>query len=110
MALAMGGLNAVVHKAGRTQAAAAYVTRTLVHFGERLSDALCSTGRAGACFPYLLLWIALVCGGALGAIAYAAVGDPRAPVPDGRRPDSGGDDEREGVAPALAVLQPLDGA
>jgi uncharacterized membrane protein YoaK (UPF0700 family) len=74
MALAMGGQNAVVHKAGQTRTPVTYVTGTLVSFGERLADALCFSGPAGAWVPYLILWIGIVCGGAMGGIAYAAWG------------------------------------
>ena len=74
MALAMGGQNGVLHKAGQTRTALTYVTGTLVNLGERLAEALCSAGPAGAWIPYLILWAGIVCGGAVGAIAYAAWG------------------------------------
>ena len=74
MALAMGGQNAVLHKAGQTRTSLTYVTGTLVNLGERLAEALCSTGPAGAWVPYLILWIGIVCGGAAGAVAYAGWG------------------------------------
>ena len=74
MALAMGAQNGVLHKAGPTKTALTYVTGTLVNFGERLADALCRAGPAGAWVPYLALWIGIVCGGAAGAAAYGAWG------------------------------------
>ena len=69
MTLAMGAQNAVVHRAGQTRTSVSYVTGTLVNFGERLADALLARGSFGACVPYLVLWIGLVCGGAAGGIA-----------------------------------------
>ncbi len=74
MALAMGAQNAVVHKAGQTKTAVSYVTGTLVNLGERLADALSSTGPATAWLPYLLLWVGLICGGVFGAIVHGELG------------------------------------
>jgi uncharacterized membrane protein YoaK (UPF0700 family) len=74
MALAMGAQNGVLRKAGQTRTALTYVTGTLVNLGERLAEALCRTGPAGAWIPYLILWAGIVCGGAVGAIAYTAWG------------------------------------
>ncbi len=74
MALAMGGQNAVLHRAGRTRTALTYVTGTLVNLGERLAEALCSAGPAWGWVPYLILWSGIVCGGAAGGIVYAAFG------------------------------------
>jgi uncharacterized membrane protein YoaK (UPF0700 family) len=83
MALAMGGQNAVVQKAGKTQTSATYVTGTLVHLGESLADALWSAGPTWAWLPYLVLWIGLVCGGAVGAIGYASWGIRALLIPTG---------------------------
>jgi uncharacterized membrane protein YoaK (UPF0700 family) len=74
MAAAMGGQNAVLHKAGRTRTALTYVTGTLVNLGERLAEAVCRAGPARAWVPYLILWIGIISGGAVGAIAYAGWG------------------------------------
>ena len=74
MALAMGGQNAVVHRAGQTRTSGSYVTGTLVNFGERLAEALCSAGPAGAWIPYLILWLGIVCGGAAGGFSFFAWG------------------------------------
>jgi uncharacterized membrane protein YoaK (UPF0700 family) len=74
MAAAMGGQNAVLHKAGRTRTALTYVTGTLVNLGERVAEAVCRAGPATAWVPYLVLWVGIICGGALGAIAYAGWG------------------------------------
>ncbi len=74
MAVAMGAQNGVLHKAGQTRTALTYVTGTLVNFGERLADALCREGPAGAWVPYLVLWLGIICGGAAGAAAYGAWG------------------------------------
>ena len=74
MAMAMGAQNGVLHQAGQTRTALTYVTGTLVNFGERLAEALCRVGPAAAWIPYLILWAGIVCGGAVGAIAYSAWG------------------------------------
>ncbi len=74
MTLAMGAQNSVLHKAGQTKTSLTYVTETLVNFGERLADALASEGPASACLPYLLFWMALVLGGAIGGIAHHGLG------------------------------------
>ncbi len=74
MAFAMGGQNAVVHHAGKTRTSLTYVTGTLVNAGERLADALWSAGPAWAWAPYLVIWVGLACGGALGGIAHLAFG------------------------------------
>jgi uncharacterized membrane protein YoaK (UPF0700 family) len=70
----MGGQNAVLHKAGRTRTALTYVTGTLVNLGERVAEAVCRAGPATGWVPYLVLWVGIICGGALGAIAYAGWG------------------------------------
>ena len=72
-AFAMGAQNGVLHSAGRTTIGLTYVTGALVHFGEALADALKGKGPASASLPYLALWIALVAGGALGALAYQSL-------------------------------------
>ena len=74
MAAAMGGQNAVLHKAGRTRTALTYVTGTLVNLGERLAEAVCRAGPARAWVPYLILWVGIISGGAVGAIGYAGWG------------------------------------
>ena len=74
MALAMGAQNDVLHRAGQTRTPGGYVTGTLVSFGERLADALVGAGPRTGWAPYLLLWVALVFGGAMGAIAYGGAG------------------------------------
>lgn len=83
MAVAMGGQNAVLHHAGQTKTSLTYVTGTLVNFGERLAEAVCRAGPAAAWAPYLVLWIGIVCGGAVGAIAYGAWGLRALLIPTG---------------------------
>jgi uncharacterized membrane protein YoaK (UPF0700 family) len=83
MALAMGAQNGVVHRAGQTRTSTSFVTGTLVQFGERLADALLSTGPARAWAPYLVLWAGLIAGGAAGAAAYTAFGTRSVLIPAG---------------------------
>jgi uncharacterized membrane protein YoaK (UPF0700 family) len=74
MALAMGMQSAAMHRVGQTKVHLTYVTGTLVNFAEKLTDALIPSSRTGRWqwLPYLLQWLALVAGAALGALGYGA--------------------------------------
>jgi uncharacterized membrane protein YoaK (UPF0700 family) len=74
MALAMGMQSAAMHRVGQTKVHLAYVTGTLVNFAEKLTDALISGchSERWQWLPYLLQWVALIIGAALGAQAYGA--------------------------------------
>ena len=67
MALSMGVQNSVLHKAGGARAAATYVTGTLVSLGHALADALLGTPSLWS--TYLLMWLGLLAGAALGALS-----------------------------------------
>jgi uncharacterized membrane protein YoaK (UPF0700 family) len=71
----MGMQSAAMHRVGQTKVHLTYVTGTLVNFAEKLTDALLpgSSNRQERWqwLPYLLQWLALVTGAALGALAYA---------------------------------------
>lgn len=83
MALAMGMQSAAMHRVGQTKVHLTYVTGTLVNFAEKLTDAVLLGHRAERWqwLPYLLQWIALVLGAALGAITYGTWGMKALGVP-----------------------------
>ena len=69
-AFAMGAENATFEEGGEVRIGLTYMTGTLVRIGQRLANAL--TGRdASGGLAYLQLWLALVGGAALGALAHA---------------------------------------
>ncbi len=73
--LAMGIQNEAVRKAGETKTALTYVTGTLVSLGETIADAFAAEPKQRwAWVPYLLLWVGLVIGAAIGAGIYADIG------------------------------------
>lgn len=74
--LAMGVQNGAVHRAGVSTVGLTYVTGTLVHFGERLADALRGEepGKRWEWAPYLLMWIGLIAGAVVGAAAFRTLG------------------------------------
>ncbi|MGH6878874.1 MAG: YoaK family protein [Rhizomicrobium sp.] len=67
LALALGTQNASVHGAGGVSVAITYVTGTLVKLGRAIAAALAGKGRWAEALPYLLLWLGLIAGAALGA-------------------------------------------
>jgi uncharacterized membrane protein YoaK (UPF0700 family) len=66
MTLAMGMANSVLRKAGDARVTATYVTGVLVNLGHALADAV--SGQRAPWMAYLLLWLGLVCGAAVGAL------------------------------------------
>lgn len=73
VAMAMGAENAVFQRNGDVAVGLTYMTGTLVRIGQRIAGAL--TGREPSDWPrFVLLWIGLTAGGALGAIAYLTIG------------------------------------
>lgn len=71
LCLGMGASNAIFQRDGEVAIGVTYMTGTLVKLGYKLADALRGRDRRGWS-PYLLLWSALVSGGVLGALAFAA--------------------------------------
>jgi uncharacterized membrane protein YoaK (UPF0700 family) len=72
MALAMGMQNAVIQHVGRARASATYVTGVLVSLGQALADT--ASGAPAPWLVYLLQWLGLVAGAALGALATTRLG------------------------------------
>ena len=72
MALAMGLQNSVLHHAGEVKVTTTYVTGALVSLGHALADAV--AGRPSSWLPYLLMWLGLVGGAAVGAFGAVRIG------------------------------------
>jgi uncharacterized membrane protein YoaK (UPF0700 family) len=72
-ALAMGAENATFEEAGEVRIGLTYMTGTLVKMGQRIASALVG-GNAEPWLPYLQLWLGLVVGATLGALAQRSLG------------------------------------
>ena len=72
LAMAMGLQNSVLRQAGGAKATLTYVTGTLVNLGHGLADAM--LGATSSWSAYLLMWLGLVGGAALGAIGATRYG------------------------------------
>ena len=68
-ACAMGMINLTFRRDGEVSIAIGYMTGTLVRLGLRLADGISGTAPFHHCLPFLAMWMALVAGVALGAIA-----------------------------------------
>ncbi len=71
--LAMGVENAVFQKGGDVRVGLTYMTGTLVRVGQRIATAL-HGGARWDWVPFLLLWVGLAAGGALGALMFLRLG------------------------------------
>lgn len=73
VAMAMGAENAVFQRNGDVAVGLTYMTGALVKAGQRIAGAL--VGGEPSDWPrYVLLWLGLAAGGALGALTYVTVG------------------------------------
>lgn len=70
LCLAMGASNTIFQRDGEVSIGVTYMTGTLVKLGHKLADAALGGDRT-AWLPFLLLWVALIFGGILGAAAYS---------------------------------------
>jgi uncharacterized membrane protein YoaK (UPF0700 family) len=73
MALAMGAENAVFERDGEVHIGLTYMTGTLVKLGQHLTAAMLG-GPPLAWLSYLLLWLGLAGGAAMGALVYPVLG------------------------------------
>lgn len=73
MTLAMGAENAVFQRNGEVIVGLTYMTGTLVKVGQRLANTLLG-GAKFAWLPYLLLWLGLIFGGAVGTLLFHFMG------------------------------------
>ena len=69
----MGVENAVFQKNGDVGVGLTYMTGTLVRIGQRIATAL-HGGPRWDWVPFLMLWVGLACGGALGAVMFLRFG------------------------------------
>lgn len=74
MAAAMGTVNTVYAREGQSGLGLTYMTGTLVRLGHRVAEAVMQIGGWGALIPDILLWLGMVAGALLGALAYASAG------------------------------------
>jgi uncharacterized membrane protein YoaK (UPF0700 family) len=74
MVLAMGALNAAMHRAGNLGVSLTYVTGTLVKFGQGLGDFLVWRGRRLDWLAQATPWIGIVAGAATGGWLYSWIG------------------------------------
>jgi len=72
-AFAMGALNALFQRDGDVAIGVTYMTGALVRMGHRIAAAL-RGGPRWDFLPFLMLWLSLTGGAALGALTYGAVG------------------------------------
>lgn len=68
-AFSMGLINLTFRREGEVSIAIGYMTGTLVRFGMRLADAMEGLAPFRHALPFLAMWLALVSGVAIGAIA-----------------------------------------
>ena len=73
LAFAMGAENTVFAQDGEVRVGLTYMTGALVKLGKAITAALLGEDRFGWA-PHLLLWLGLVAGAALGAVAFNALG------------------------------------
>lgn len=71
--MAMGVENAVFQRQGDVWVGLTYMTGTLVRMGQRIATAL-HGGPRWEWVPFLLLWLGLAVGGALGALVFLSLG------------------------------------
>jgi uncharacterized membrane protein YoaK (UPF0700 family) len=81
MVLAMGALNAALHRSGSLTLSLTYVTGTLVKFGQGLGDAVAGRVRGWDWVAQAAPWAGLIAGGIVGAAARARIGEAVAWLP-----------------------------
>ncbi len=83
MVLAMGALNATMHRAGNISVSLTFVTGTLVRFGQGLGDFLAGRGDGLTWAVQALPWVGLVAGAAMAGAAHLRIGSDVAWMPVG---------------------------
>ena len=83
MVLAMGALNAALHRAGNLPVSLTFVTGTLVRFGQGLGDVLAGRADSRGWAAQALPWLGLVAGAVLASAAYLRIGSAVAWLPVG---------------------------
>jgi uncharacterized membrane protein YoaK (UPF0700 family) len=74
MVIAMGALNAAMHRAGKIAVSLTYVTGTLVKFGQSLGDFLTRRLTGFSWLAQIVPWLGLIAGATIGSAAYLRLG------------------------------------
>jgi uncharacterized membrane protein YoaK (UPF0700 family) len=83
MVVAMGALNASMHRAGNVAVSLTYVTGTLVKFGQGLGNFLMGQTSGGAWAMQALSWVGLVGGAIIAGAGYVHMGSAVIWIPVG---------------------------
>jgi uncharacterized membrane protein YoaK (UPF0700 family) len=83
MVLAMGVLNAAMHRAGNIPVSLTFVTGVLVRFGQGLGDFVTRRTRGWSWLVQAIPWIGMITGATLGGAAYLRIGEAAIWVPVG---------------------------
>ena len=83
MVLAMGALNAAMHRAGNIPVSLTFVTGVLVRFGQGLGDFLARRTRGWTWLVQAVPWVGLITGATFGSAAYLRIGEAVIWVPVG---------------------------
>lgn len=83
MVLAMGALNAAMHRAGNIPVSLTFVTGVLVRFGQGLGDFLMRRARGWNWLVQAIPWAGLIAGATCGGAAYVRIGEAVIWVPVG---------------------------
>jgi uncharacterized membrane protein YoaK (UPF0700 family) len=83
MVLAMGALNAAMHRAGNIPVSLTFVTGVLVRFGQGLGDFLTRRTTGWKWLTQAAPWVGLIAGATLGGAAYLRIGAAAIWVPVG---------------------------
>ena len=83
MVLAMGALNAAMHRAGSIPVSLTFVTGVLVRFGQGLGDFITRRTRGWNWLVQAVPWVGLITGAMLGGAAYLRIGEAVIWVPVG---------------------------
>jgi len=75
MVLAMGALNASLHRAGNIPVSLTFVTGVLVRFAQGLGDFLTRRATGPVWLLQAVPWVGLIAGAIFGAVAYGRVGE-----------------------------------
>jgi len=81
MVLAMGVLNAAMHRAGNIPLSLTFVTGVLVRFGQGLGDFVTRRTRGWSWLVQAIPWIGMITGATLGGAAYLRIGEAAIWVP-----------------------------
>jgi uncharacterized membrane protein YoaK (UPF0700 family) len=83
MVVAMGALNAAMHRAGSILVSLTFVTGVLVRFGQGLGDFITRRTRGWNWLAQAVPWVGLITGAMLGGAAYLRIGEAVIWVPVG---------------------------